>query len=219
VRRKKGALRLKQRYLVSAYLLNHSSIIVGGFVIIRGLFFVATLMATISAVFVGSGRDAMASAGCDAVNAGGFADSIDLTQRNQMQSDKTISNFAAGDRIAFSMTFTVVGDTVGWKLESGNDTVLNKQFYTNPPEWARTKSTSTCRTSSPAPTAIPRLFNRSKATQVPTGSGLRRPVNRKRRIITTQGPGCRTGSQQRRHRLILRQVQLVLVGVVIVIGL
>ena len=99
MRRKKGALRLTQRYLVSAYLLNHSSIIVGGFVIIRGLFFVATLMATISAVFVGSGRDAMASAGCDAVNAGGFDDFINVERRNPIESDKTISNFVAGDRI------------------------------------------------------------------------------------------------------------------------
>ena len=64
-------------------------------------------VATVGAL-AASGSAAFASAGCDAVNAGGFNDTVSYPPPASV---KTISGFAAGDRITFSIT---TGASPGW---------------------------------------------------------------------------------------------------------
>jgi hypothetical protein len=72
-------------------------------------------------VSIGGGQ-ALASAGCDAVNAGGFNDSV--TAGNT--STKTITNFAVGDTVTFTITLTG-GVQAQWTLKSGGGTTLETQ--------------------------------------------------------------------------------------------
>jgi hypothetical protein len=77
-----------------------------------------------AALLVGAGTGrALASAGCDAVNAGGFGDS--LVGLAGGPSTKTIAGFAAGDSISFTITRTGAVFAETWTLTSGNATPLD----------------------------------------------------------------------------------------------
>jgi hypothetical protein len=78
----------------------------------------ALLGAALAVLVSIGGRQALASAGCDAVNAGGFNDS-----NAEGGSSKTVQNFAVGDKVTFNIT-THGGS---WSLSSGNGTVLETQ--------------------------------------------------------------------------------------------
>lgn len=78
--------------------------------------------AALVAALLGTGQ-AFASAGCDAVNAGGFNEPLSLGF-----STKSVSNFVVGDAITFTIT-TIGGGAEGWTLTSGNSTQLD-QFVT-----------------------------------------------------------------------------------------
>src|SRR5262249_30868318 len=69
------------------------------------------------------GRQALASAGCDAVNAGGFNGS----GTSFFLLKQTIAGFAIGDAVTFTIT-SVVGPSseLVWRLFSGNFTQLNE---------------------------------------------------------------------------------------------
>jgi hypothetical protein len=66
--------------------------------------------------------EALASAGCDAVNAGGFNDSIGPGGN----STKTVAGFSVGDAISFSIS--TLGGPQSWTLKSGNGTTVNSFF-------------------------------------------------------------------------------------------
>ena len=73
-------------------------------------------------MIAGSGQ-ALASAGCTAVNANGFNDSVESPLAGGFASDtKTIPNFAVGDKVTFTIQFSGSGT---WTLNSGNGTQLN----------------------------------------------------------------------------------------------
>ena len=73
----------------------------------------------LGAVAIGNSRPAFASAGCDAVNAGGFNDGIPIGT-----SVKTINDFAIGDKITFTVTIPGIGS---WALRDAAQTVLLDQ--------------------------------------------------------------------------------------------
>jgi Autotransporter beta-domain len=75
----------------------------------------SVLGAALAALIGIGGGQALASAGCNAVNAGGFNASA-----NGVQTARSIPNFAVGDTITFVITITVGG----WTLSSGNNTIL-----------------------------------------------------------------------------------------------
>jgi hypothetical protein len=82
------------------------------------------------AMFFGASHQALAttSAGCTAVNSGGFNDAVEST--GGVASDtKTIANFAVGDKVTFIISFSGVGT---WTLKSGNGTQLNTITNNNP---------------------------------------------------------------------------------------
>jgi hypothetical protein len=86
------------------------------------------LVAAIFAV-IGSGRDAMASDGCSAVNAGGF----DVTVVGKMV-NTTIANFAVGDNLTFYIVIASGGAT-SWQIDPSNGQSSGKGFpgtYTVP---------------------------------------------------------------------------------------
>jgi hypothetical protein len=78
----------------------------------------ATGAALAALIGIGGGQ-ALASAGCDAVNAGGFNDSI-----TGGVSRRQIANFAAADTVTFVITIIGGGS---WSLASGNNTPLDSQ--------------------------------------------------------------------------------------------
>jgi hypothetical protein len=77
------------------------------------IFAVALAMLTVA-----GSREAQASTGCNAVNAGGFTDSVSSGNLDV----KTIGGFRVGDQVGFVVTFNVAGGT--WTLFSGNGTTL-----------------------------------------------------------------------------------------------
>jgi hypothetical protein len=84
-----------------------------------GLCAPCVLGAAIAALVSMSGRESLASAGCDAVNASSFNGSI----VGLGASTKTIANFAVGDSITFVISITA--GAAAWQLKSGNDTLLD----------------------------------------------------------------------------------------------
>ena len=70
---------------------------------------------TLAALIVVGGGQALASAGCDAVNAGEFDQTV-----SGGSGGATIDNFAIGD----SVDFVVNSTSGGWDLMTGNDTLL-----------------------------------------------------------------------------------------------
>lgn len=74
-------------------------------------------------MFFGASDQALAttSAGCTAVNGGGFNDTVESTGAPASDT-KTIANFVVGDKVTFTINFSGVGT---WTLKSGNSTQLN----------------------------------------------------------------------------------------------
>jgi len=81
----------------------------------------AVLGAALAALIGFGGGQALASAGCDAVNAGGFNDALAAPPASDT---KTISNFVIGDTITFVITIQATTDS--WRLSSGNNTTLDQ---------------------------------------------------------------------------------------------
>ena len=81
----------------------------------------AVLGAALAALIGFGGGQALASAGCDAVNAGGFNDALAAPPASDT---KTISNFVIGDTITFVITIQATIDS--WRLSSGNNTTLDQ---------------------------------------------------------------------------------------------
>jgi hypothetical protein len=71
----------------------------------------------------------LASAGCDAVNAGGFYDNVS----NPTGSIKTIANFAVSDKVTFTITIAGFGN---WTLRTGYNSTLDSQV--NSATWSYT---------------------------------------------------------------------------------
>jgi hypothetical protein len=76
---------------------------------------VAAIGVSLVALLTGTTREAFASAGCDAVNAGGFNQTTNVSQ------GITISNFAIGDRLTFMIATTGTGS---WNLDNGAQSQL-----------------------------------------------------------------------------------------------
>ena len=88
----------------------------------------AAVLAAITVLTAATTRDAHASAGCDAVNAGGFSVSTGDQGGNDL---KTISGFVAGDTVQFTVTLRG-GD---WLLSTGSNVAVwsvavNLSLYT-----------------------------------------------------------------------------------------
>jgi hypothetical protein len=84
----------------------------------RSFFRAAAIFAAALTVLTATSREVLASTGCNAVNAGGFSDSVS----NGNLDNKTIGGFRVGDQVAFAVTFNLSGGT--WGLFSGNGTTL-----------------------------------------------------------------------------------------------
>jgi hypothetical protein len=139
------------------------------------------LGAALSALVSIGGGQALASAGCDAVNAGGFNDTV----TNLNTSVKTVANFVVGDKITFAITMTGAGGGQ-WELQNGNNTILESvtgsatQSYTVTGNNNDTTLRQTIRSNSPGATvqvtatctaaASPATNPSSTSTTTPTDS-------------------------------------------------
>ncbi len=81
--------------------------------------------AALTALMTAGGSQAQASAGCDAVNAGGFNFTVTITAPPfTVVAAPSISGFAVGDAISFTLTASGA-KVLLWALSSGNSTVLD----------------------------------------------------------------------------------------------